>query len=64
MTALQRVALLAMVAVVAAACGVPTDAAPRDLAAERLPDGLLTDQATMVSPTREPMTMALLPSRR
>ncbi|MEM9712484.1 MAG: GerMN domain-containing protein [Actinomycetota bacterium] len=42
---LRRLVLLVVVALTTA-CGVPTDSAPRDLAADRLPDGLLPEQTT------------------
>ncbi|MEO1065136.1 MAG: GerMN domain-containing protein [Actinomycetota bacterium] len=54
MTGLRRVVMVAAAAALAAACGVPTDAAPRDLAAERLPDGLLSEQTTTTTTAPDP----------
>jgi hypothetical protein len=65
MTMLRRVVALVVVATVGAACGVPTDGVPRDLAAEQLPDALLPEQTTTTTDpgpaeTTETLTIYLL----
>ncbi len=65
MTTFRRLGLLLAIAALVAACGVPTDSAPRDLAADRLPDGLRSQQTTTTtSPnaeeTSETLTIYLL----
>lgn len=67
MTTTLRWTLLVVVAAIVAACGVPTDSAPRDLAAERLPEGLQAEQSTTTTTagadtdeTTETLTIYLL----
>ncbi len=60
MTVRRSAAVIVAVVGLVAACGVPTDGAPRDLAADRLPDGLRSQQTTTTtSPNAEETTEVL-----